>query len=69
MSPSARERGQRTPLRDLEWLTAGEAAAYLRIGRSTLRALAIPRHPIGHRTTLYRRADLDAYAASKRVAA
>lgn len=56
-------------LREREWLTAGEAADYLRVGRSTLRALPIPRSMVSHRKTLYRRGDLDAYAESKKVAA
>lgn len=52
-----------------EWMTPAEAADYLRIGITKLRALEVPRHRLGHRTVVYRRSDLDAYAESKREAA
>jgi hypothetical protein len=44
-------------------LPAAEAAAYLGISASTLRALPIPRRILGGRK-LYDRIDLEAYASS-----
>lgn len=46
-------------------LTPKEAAAYLKVSLTTLRALEIPRVRLTERTVRYRVADLDRYAEDK----
>lgn len=48
-------------------LTPNEAAAYLRISRSALDRLHLPRIQLGARTVRYRRADLEAFEQSREI--
>jgi len=52
---------------DQAWLTAREAAAYLKTSRRNFDRLKIARHILGMRTPRFLKADLDAYMASRRI--
>jgi hypothetical protein len=52
---------------DPRWLTASEAAAYLRISRRQFDRLGLPRHQLSIRTPRFQKVDLDVVMESRRV--